>query len=423
MKEEFLHFIWQNGYFEHERLKTTQSEKIQVVNRGMSNANAGPDFLNAQILINDILWVGHIEIHKQATDWYAHGHEKDPAYDNVVLHIVCDDNMPVYNSNNVQIPTLELTKFFDKNILRNYNRLIKNKAILRCQNDLKHVDKFVIVNFKYRLFIERLENKYDIIKNLLKKTQNNWNQIFYETLLKYIGGSVNKDAFELLANFLPYSVFIKYKESLLKLEALLFGVAGLLEDKKEDDYYQLLQTEFNFLKAKHNLKTLPSKTVRFHRLRPSGFPTIRLAQFARLYYQTDNLYEKLLGIDSKEEAYELLDATASSYWDKHYNFDKLTKPKKKKTGKGFIDVILINVIVPLKFAYQKHLGQNDTEQIINLMETIKPEKNKIVDIFNKINLPAQNALDSQAILQLNKEYCLKNKCLSCDIGNYILKKV
>ena len=422
MKESFLHYIWQNGFFDQKNLRTNQGSVISIKQRGLLNTDAGPDFSDAHIIIDDLLWIGNIEIHKRSSDWYAHGHEKDPAYDNVILHVVYEDNMPVYNSNNSQIPTLELSKYIDKKIIKTYNKLIKNKAILPCQNELGNIDKMLIVNFKYRLFTERLEDKYNIIKKLLIETQNDWHQIFYETLLKYIGGSVNKVAFELMGRLLPHRVFIKYKDNLIKLEALLFGVAGLLNEEKTDEYYLLLQNEFRFLKLKHSLNELPSGAVKFHRLRPSNFPTIRLAQFARMYYQTDHLYEKLLAINSKEQAYDILSATASGYWDTHYNFDKQTKQKKKSTGQDFMNLMLINVIIPLKFAYQKHVGVYNSEKLFDLIESIPPEKNKIVNIFNKINLPARNALDTQAILQLNKAYCFENKCLSCDIGHSILKQ-
>ncbi len=422
MKEDFLHYIWQNGFFKHQELFTSNNERLKINKRGMHNTNAGPDFLNAQLYIDDILWAGHIEIHKYASDWYAHGHEKDPAYDNVILHIVYEDNMPVYNSNNVQIPTLELSKFVPKDILKRYNKLIKNKSILRCQNDLHKVDKFTIINYKYRLFIERLEEKHQIVNRLLSQSNNDWQQVFYQTLLKYIGGHVNKDAFELLGQLLPYKIFNKYRDNLLQMEALLFGTAGFLDQNRDDTYYNLLQKEYRFLKDKHQLSQLPEKAVRFHRLRPSNFPTIRLAELAQLYYQNDHLFEKLIQIKQPQEAYDILHATASSYWDTHYNFEKNTKFKKKYIGKDFMDVILINVIVPLKFAYQKHLGQYDPDSIISLIENIKAEKNRIVSIFNKINLKARNALDTQAILQLNQNYCSKNKCLSCDIGHYVLKQ-
>ena len=421
MKEDFLHFVWKNSFFDTKNLMTTQGEPVKILNTGMANADAGPDFVNAKILIGDILWAGNVEIHKSSSDWYAHHHEKDPAYDNVVLHVVYEDNMPVYNRNNSQIPTLVLSKYIPKRLLKDYNKLIKNKAILRCQNHIKDVDKYTILQYKYRLFIERLEYKYQIVKNLLLQTDNNWDQVLYETLLKYFGGVVNKDAFELLAGFLPYRVFRKYTAEPFQLEALLFGVSGFLKEDKTDEYYRALKHEFEFLKEKHGLEIMPAQMIKFHRLRPLNFPTIRLAQFAQVCSQTEHLFEKLMQIRKPADAYEIFELEAGAYWDTHYNFDKTTKARKKRLGKNFIDILLINVIVPLKFAYQKYKGEYNETEIIDLIENIKPEKNRIVNIFTKIDLIAKNALDTQAIIQLNENYCKKNACLQCDIGHYIIK--
>jgi len=422
MKEDFLHFVWKNGFFNQENLMTAQAEPLKIINKGVANPDAGPDFLNAKILIGDILWAGNVEIHKSSSDWYAHHHEKDPAYDNVVLHVVNEDNMPVYNRNNSQIPTLVLSKYIPKKLLKDYNKLIKNKAILRCQNHIKDVDTFTLIQYKYRLFIERLENKYRIVKNLLQQSDNDWDRVLYETLLKYFGGVVNKDAFELLAGFLPYRIFRKYADNTFQLEALLFGVSGFLKEDKLDPYYQALKQEFDFLKEKHNLDIMPAQMIKFHRLRPLNFPTIRLAQFARVCSQNEHLFEKLMQINKPEDAYKIFEIEAGEYWDTHYNFDKTTKVRKKRLGKNFIDILLINVIVPLKFAYQKYKGDYNETEIIDLIESVKPEKNKIVNIFTKIDLKAQNALDTQAIIQLNESYCKKNACLQCDIGHYIIKK-
>ena len=421
MKEDFLHYIWKNGFFNHKELSTVNLEPVKIISKGIANEHSGPDFTNAKILINNILWVGNIEIHKVSSDWYAHGHEKDPAYDNVILHVVYEDNMPVYNSNNMQVPTLVLSKYVYKKLLKDYNKLIKTKAILRCQNDLDKVDKYTILHYKYRLYFERLEQKYKVVQNLLLHTHNNWNQVFYETLLKYFGGVVNKDAFELLAQFIPFQHFNKYRDKSFTLEALLFGVSGFLQEEKNDFYYQSLQKEFRFLQKKHNLEIIPNQMIKFHRLRPLNFPTIRLAQFAQLFANNQHLFENLMQVKSPDEAYRYFDIAASSYWDTHYNFEKTTKNKKKKIGKNFIDVLLINVIIPLKFAYQKYQDSYDEDEIIKLIESIKPEQNRIVDSFKKINLMAKNALDTQAMLQLNTQYCTKNKCLSCDIAHYILK--
>lgn len=422
MKEDFLHYIWNNGFFRTKELKTTQNQHVKIISRGFHNTNAGPDFLEAKIMIDEILWVGNVEIHKSSSDWYAHGHEKNPAYDNIILHVVYEDNMPIYNVNNVQVPSLVLSKYIYQNIVKNYTKLLKNKAIIRCQNDISNVNNLTILNYKYKLYFERLEHKYTIVKNMLNHSNNNWEQVLFETLLKYFGGVVNKDAFELLSKYISYEILKKHKNSVFQLEALLFGISGFLEEKINDAYYQSLQKEFIFLKTKYELEILPNNIIKFHRLRPLNFPTIRLAQFAQLYHQTDHLFEKLMRIKKPEETYKLFEIEAGNYWNTHYNFSKQTKKKVKKIGANFIDIIIINVIVPLKFSYQKYHGTYNNEEIIKLIESIKPEKNSIINIFNKVNLIAGNALDSQAIIQLNENYCRKNKCLQCEIGHSILKK-
>jgi hypothetical protein len=420
MTEKFLHCVWQNNYFDHTDLKTVEGMRLKIINPGILNTNSGPDFLNAQIYLDDILWAGHIEVHKKASDWYVHGHEKDPAYDNVILHIVAEDDMPVYNSNNQQIPTLVISKLIPKGIIKKYNQLIKDKSILPCQNDIHKVDPFILNNFKSRLFIERLEDKFIDIQNLLVETKQNWHQVFYQTLLKYMGGTVNKDAFELLGRFLPYNILIKHRDNLLQLEALLFGVAGLLNDKN-DEYAKSLNKEYLFLKEKYQLEELPPKMIKFHRLRPSGFPTIRLAQIAQLFYLNEHLIFKIIDIEKVDEILKIFKVSASDYWNTHYNFEKKSKFLKKTLGKNTINSLIINVIAPFKFAYSKFKGLVNFEKIMSLLEVIPAEKNHIIDVFNKLNINVNNALESQAFIQLYNNYCIPKKCLNCDIGNAIIK--
>ncbi len=422
MKEDFLHYIWQNKLFLDKELFSVSKQKIEIISVGMTNTNSGPDFLDAKIKIEDIIWGGNVEIHKKSSDWYVHGHEKDPAYDNVILHVVFDDDIPVYNSNNQQIPTLNISKYVDKKLLKKFNKLIKNKSILRCQNQITKVEPYIIIHYKYKLFFERLEHKNKIVDNLLYKSSNNWEQVLYETLLKYFGGTVNKEAFRQLAGYLPYEIFKKYRNNPFQLEALLFGIGGMLfDDKAGNEYYNKLRNEYEFLSKKHGLFSLKSGVIRFHRLRPQGFPTLRLAQFAMLYHNVEFLFDYLMKLECPNDAYELLEVTAGEFWDTHYNFDKTTKKRKKTFGRSFIDRILINVVVPLKFSYQKYKGEYNPDEIINFIEQIKPEKNRIVDIFHKVKLHSKNALDTQAIIQLSENYCKKDKCLACDIGHEILK--
>ena len=424
MRESFLHYVWKNQILDQDRLFINRDIKVEVVFPGYHNQNAGPDFLEAKIRIGDILWVGNVEIHLKSSDWYAHGHEEDEAYDNVILHVVHEDDIPVFDAQNKMLPTLNISRLIKKNVLKRYNGLIKNKSILKCQNKVKEIDPFLIFQYKYKLYFERLENKNDYFKKLLRKHKNDWEQVLYSQLLKYFGGSVNKDVFEDISHFLPFEIFRKYLHNVEQLEALLLGVGGLLPDKKiNTPYFEKLKKEFDFLAHKHGLKKLKPGSLRFHRMRPPGFPTIRLAQFAMLYHKAGNFFDKFINLETPHEAYELMGVTASSFWDTHYHFEKSTKALKKKISQSFIDRLLINVLIPLKFAYLKNESNFEPEELVEFIEAIKPEKNRIVDIFTKIGINKYNALDTQAMVELYNGYCTKERCLECDIGHFLLKSV
>jgi len=424
MKEAFLHYVWKNKTFNQDNLSIEGKKNVEVLFPGFHNQNAGPDFLEAKLRIGDLLWVGNIEIHLKSSDWYAHGHEQDSAYDNVILHVVYEDDMPVYTKNNRQIYTLNISRYISKEVLKKYNSLIKNKAILKCQNNIQEIDPFLIFQYKYKLYFERLNNKNQIFLNRLNESINNWEQVLYEQLLKYFGGDVNKGAFEDIAHFLSYDIFRKHRNNLLQLEALLFGVGGLLnEEAKNCSYYVLLKNEFDFLQHKYQLKTLKPGSIRFHRMRPPGFPTIRLAQFASLYHHHLSLFDTFMNIKDQKEAYDKLKGTASPFWDTHYNFEKATKGVKKNISKSFIDRILINVLIPLKFAYQKNDSTFNADDLILFIESLAPEKNRIVDIFTKIGVSMHTALDTQAAIELYNKYCTKERCLDCEIGHFLLKGI
>ena len=421
MREAFLHYIWKNKIFDQDNLFIEGDKRLEILFPGYHNKNAGPDFLEAKLRIGEILWVGNVEIHLKSSDWYTHGHEQDPAYDNVILHVVYNDDMPVY-ANNHQIPTLNISKLIDKSVLRKYNGLIKNKAILKCQNKVEEIDPFVLFQYKYRLYFERLENKNITLTKNLQISKNNWEQVLYVQLLKYFGGDVNKSSFEDLAHFLAFEIFRKYLGNITQLEALLLGVGGLLtEERNNCAYYRKLKEEFDYLQHKHNLKTLKPGNIRFHRMRPNGFPTIRLAQFASLYHNNSGLFDSFMEFERPDEAYKKMQGNTSAFWDNHYNFDKLTKSVKKKLSKSFIDRMLINVLIPLKFAYLKNESDFEPEELINFIESIPPEKNRIVDLFTKIGIKTNSALDTQAMIELYNKYCEKERCLDCDIGHFLLK--
>ena len=423
MQEDFLHFIWKHKKFDLTNLKSTNDELIEIVSVGQHNLNSGPDFFNAQLRINDQLWAGNVEIHINSSDWYVHNHEVDSAYDNVILHVVWEHDSEVFRKNNAQIPTLELKQYIPNSALVNYQKLFsKSKTWINCENDFDSVDDFIISNWMVRLYFERLERKSKGIENLLEASASNWEAVLFKMLAKNFGLKVNGEAFLSLANSFDFSIIRKLQNNITSLEAMFFGQAGLLDDEVQESYFIELKNEYKFLKQKFNLSNNNVAALKFFRLRPSNFPTIRLAQFANLYHQNKNLFSKIIELDSTEDFYKLFRVGTSQFWETHYTFGKPSKVTKKNISKSFTDLILINTIIPVKFSYWKHLGKDNEDQILNLIQEIKSEKNSIVQKFGDLKPIAKSAMQSQALIQLKKYYCDKNKCLHCAIGNAILTR-
>lgn len=423
IKEDFLHFVWKHQVFKTLQLKTTSGEDIQVVFPGIFNTNAGPDFLQAKVYIAGVLWVGHVEMHLKATSWYRHGHENDPNYKNVILHVVWEADCEVYASGKAPIPTIQLQPYISQNLLSRYQELVNQPvSFINCEKGCISVDTFVWENWLEKLYIERLEVKYTSIENQLKATQNNWEAILFSMLMKNFGLKVNAHPFESIAQNLPFSVVRKLNGNQTALEALFFGLASLLEPTIEDAYFETLKKEYNYLKNKFGLSQEFVKPVQFFRLRPANFPTIRLSQLASLYANNNALFSELMNTETLEGYYRIFHVKASAYWESHYNFGKKSNPQPKQLTKSFVHLLLINTVVPLKFAYLRHQGSFETDGILTLVKNIPPETNAVLKSYKKLGLPVENALTSQAFLQLSNSYCTKNKCLQCDVGNALLRK-
>jgi len=422
VKEDFLHYIWKHKLLNLNQLETTQKEKVQLINSGEHNHNAGPDFFNSQIIIEDLHWAGNVEIHVKSSDWYVHGHEKDINYDSIILHVVWEHDIEIYTKDNLVVPTLELKKHLDKNILNNYQKLFsKSQKWINCQNVISSVDPFIIDNWLERLYVERLEQKSELTQKMLDTSQNDWEAVLIKLLFKNFGLKVNGDAFLNLINSIDFSIIRKEKQSLVNIEALLFGQAGLLSDDIQDAYYKTLQMEYNYLLKKHNLQVNMKSQFQFFRLRPNNFPTVRIAQLAALLNQHQNLFSKIIITTKLKDYYKLFDISISEFWKIHYSFTSTSRKTYKKLSKKFIDLLLINTIVPLKFIYLKYINELNEEELISTIKLIKPEKNAVIDGFKELNVPCNNALNSQALLQLKNEYCEKNKCIQCAIGNQLLR--
>lgn len=423
MQEDFLHHIWKFQKFSKVALKTEEEEAIEIVHQGSHNLHSGPDFFSAQIRIGDQLWVGNVEIHLKSSDWYAHHHEIDKAYDNVILHVVWEHDVEVFRKDNTVIPTLVLKHRVDNFALAKYNTLFSNKRQwIACEEDFPEVDDFLLENWMERLYFERLENKSNVILELLKTSKNDWEAVFFQMLAKNVGLKNNGEAFFSMAQSFDFSVLRKIQKNQIQVESLFFGQAGLLETAIEDPYVNQLKKEYGFLKNKFKLQNNQVAPVQFFRLRPVNFPTIRLAQLASVYSANEQLFSKIISVKTKEEIYALFDVSASNFWDTHFHFSSVSAPRKKRLTKAFIDLMIINTIVPLLFCYGKHTGKENPETLITLMTSIKKEENTIVSRYNTLNPVAENALHSQALIELKTNYCDKKKCLQCAVGSHLIRK-
>jgi len=423
IKEDFLHYLWKYKLYNTSNLTTVDGDVIEVLNSGLHNTDAGPDFFNGKIKIGKTTWAGNIEIHVKSSDWLKHNHQSDKAYHNVILHIVYQYDKPILDSNNNPIPTLELKDIIDEKLLTRYDDLIKSKDWIPCGNQIKMVDTFTLNTWLSRLAIERLERKSEEIQQTLNQNKNDWEQTFYQYLFKYFGLKVNAFPFEQLAKNTPLKIKEKH-DQLLSIEALFYGQAGFLEDEIKDEYYLKLQKEYQFLKAKFKLNPLDKSCWKLLRLRPANFPTIRISQLANLLRNNPRLFSKIIEAKNVTEIQQYFKVNASKYWDKHYQFgEETTTVSTKNLGINTINNIIINVIIPFTFVYGK-FKQNEelVEKALILLEKTKPENNIIVKTWKDLGVNSINALQTQSLIELKNNYCSPKKCLNCSIGNNILQQ-
>jgi hypothetical protein len=407
--------------FTQAALKTTTGEPVEVQRAGEQNTDAGPDFFNATIRIDDTTWAGNVELHLKSSAWNQHRHQHDKDYQNIILHVVYEDDEPVYASNGRLIPTLELKGLFDETLWLRYNELMLNSSWVPCDKQLKTIDSFTIDNWLERIVIERLERKADGVQQLLDRTNNHWEESFYIALARNFGFKLNALPFEMLAQSLPQIYLAKHKDNLFQLEALLFGQAGFL-DEAQDEYQQQLHQEYGFLRKKYGLTPIEKHLWKFLRLRPQNFPTIRLAQFAVLVQQSLHLFSKVLECEKLHQLSVLFETQVSTYWLSHYSFGKTTKPITKTFSQTSIDNIIINTIVPFLFVYgQKQGDEQYKDRAMAFLSGVKAEKNTIINHWETAGIKAESALQSQGLLQLKNDYCAQKHCLSCGIGHYLLK--
>lgn len=419
-KEQFLHYIWKLRLFAQSNLSTTDNQKIEIIDPGIHNKDAGPDFFNAKIKIGNKVWAGNVEIHLKSDDWAKHKHNEDESYDSVILHVAEQINCEVLNTKGMQIPQLKLV--VPEEIEKKADNLLRSSLNIPCEKHLPNIDKKLISSWLNALTIERIERKTDDIYKHLRRFNNSWDDVLYVLLCRNHGFGINSDAFERLALSLPYNLIQKHGDNIFQIEALMFGQAGMLQDKSiADDYYLRLKNEYHFLQNKYQLKPLQEFLFKRMRVRPNAFPQIRIAQLAALLQQSGRLFSTFLDIKDYKQLRLYFQSNTSDYWKNHFTFGKKTNKSDKYLGDASLNTILINTVVPILFAYGKKTEQEKyIDRAIYILEAIKSERNAIVNEFKKKGLIPVNAADSQALIQLRKEYCDKRKCLYCKIGYSIL---
>jgi hypothetical protein len=422
MKEVFLHHIWKMKLIDLNELKTYHGSLIEIINFGKMNEDAGPDFFNCELVINKQLWVGCIEMHVNSSDWDVHKHSSDLAYQNVILHVVWNHDKEIDYLRTRNVETLILKDFVTKEVVFNYENLINNtKKNLLCSDAIRKINWEKIDLWFNRLLIERLEFKAKNIFDLYDKSNYNWEEVTFKLFASNFGLKVNQEAFEIWSNSFPFQVFQKIQYNSLSIDSLFFGQAGFL-DEPLDSYTKELQIEYLFLKNKFQLSSLNQSVFKFSSMRPYGFPTVRLAQLSAIYTYEKKLFSKINQFKNLEEILIFFqNVQLNKYWDNHFVFGKESKFISKSIAKDKIHNLIINTIIPLRFAYELSLDQLNIDYYIDMLEELKSEENNIIATFKEAGFKVKNAKKSQALIHLKKYYCDEKKCLNCAIGNEVLK--
>lgn len=424
-KEEFLHFLWKNQIFEARNLITYQGQEVRIKNPGIYNLNAGPDFLNAHITIQDQDWYGHIEIHKHASDWYAHKHQDDANYLPVILHVVYLQDLEIEDVLLKRIPHIELKGRIPLKYFTNYDYFYNQMRKYPCLGQLHHISDVSKRLWLNRMTIERLETRKKKIETLYNQCQSDWNQLSFILIARYFGMKVNNQSFEQLALRIPYANLLKIRNQALSVEALLFGLAGLLNQNFSDEFPNRLKKEYEHLKKRFSIPEMHFIEWKTMRMRPSNFPTIRLSQLAHFITKSQNIFSDILCLQTISEMHDYLKFQASKYWSNHHLFDhESSTTRLKNTGRPFRKNIILNAILPLLFCYGKYVEKTDlVDRSLKLYEELDPEKNSISRKWRSIGLKLSSAADTQAVLHMDQNYCANLKCLNCAIGYRLLKRI
>jgi hypothetical protein len=418
MTEDFLHFIWKTRQWTNNTV-TASKKTFEVLDTGMHNFDAGPDFFNAKINIDGTIWAGNVEIHKKASDWFAHNHDSDKAYDNVILHVVAENNEKAITQSGRELETWEMQ--YPNSAFDQYQKFIQNISGIPCHQDIHKINPSEIIIWLQSVAVERLKNKATEIEKRLYKERKDIDTAFYQVLFKQFGLKVNQTPFEMLGRSLNWKILAKHRNNLLQVEALLFGQAGLLKGNLKDDYYRDLKNEYAFLKHKYQLDNIQPHLWKFSRMRPVNFPVIRLAQLAKLMHEEENLFSKVAEAKEIEQLHSLFIKPASAYWNTHYKFGLTSPEQVKKPGKMAVNNLIINAVVPFLFLYARMRDeQKYADKAIYFLENLPPENNRIIREWKDVGIHVSNAMETQALIQLRNHYCNEKKCLFCNIGQKLI---
>ena len=428
--EQLLHYVWKHKMLPIKEMKTTKGLHIEVIDSGLHNMNSGPDFFNAKIKIDDTLWVGNIEIHDKASDWYLHKHDKDERYNNVILHVCGDIDMEVKNQNGDCIPQLQLD--VPEHVTQHYTELLSTDKYPPCYKIIPELSNLMVHSWMSALQTERLEQKTDAIINRVEQCNGSWEAGFFVTLARNFGFGINGDAFEHWALSIPLNDVAHHRDNLFQIEAIFMGQAGLLdldtvpakyhEIAIADGYFNKLKDEYTYLKHKFGLQQIDSNMWRFLRLRPQNFPHIRISQLANMYYTAKCSISQIVECDTVKEAMNTMHTGVTQYWETHYTFGSESEKNEKHISPFSLNLLMINTVIPVLFAYGRHQSKEKyCDRAFDFLEQLKAENNHIVRMWKECGLNVENAGDSQALIQLKNEYCDKKNCLRCRIGYEYLK--
>ena len=424
MNESFLQYIWQHRLLQSRNLVTTDGRQLKILRPGELNRDSGPDFFNARVVIDGVEWAGNIELHVRTSDWNAHRHSQDKAYNGIVLHVVYEHDADIVMQNGKQPVTLELKSYVSPALLERYDSLTNAAGDrLACAGSVVELPSFIVDSFLDRLYVERLESKAETVHRLLEENRGDWEQTCYWLIARYFGGRVNSLAFELLAKATDQKLLARWKDNPKRLEAILMGQAGLLDGFFEDDYPRQLQADYEAIRSGLGLQPIGGQLWKFYRVRPGSFPTLRISQFAHLIAESGNLFSTLLGMTDARKIVTLFNQQASDYWRTHYRFDQPSNSEHAKgIGHSQAELLVINAWVPLLFVYGADHGQQEyKEQAIDILHQLPPESNNIIRRWKDTGLKINDAACSQALLQLTNNYCTNRRCLECTIGYNIIK--